>query len=105
MQYYTKILSLGQTLGNERNDLIKTGGWAPISIYGSQINGDILIVMIKVIEVKVTRYNTTGEEIQNIQWDNKGHELYKKPHYITENINGDICTSDMKGQAVVVVNK
>lgn len=77
MQYYTNILSLGQTLGNERNDLIKTGGWAPISIYGSQINGDILIVMIKVIEVKVIRYNTTGEEIQNIQWDNKGHELYK----------------------------
>lgn len=93
------------TLGNERNDFIKTGGWAPISIYASQINEDILVGMIKVIEVKVTRYNRTGEEIQNIQKDNKGHELYNKPHYITENINGDICTSDIKRQAVVVVDK
>nr|XP_034311356.1 uncharacterized protein LOC105342752 [Crassostrea gigas] len=84
---------------------IKTGDWEPLSIHSSHINGDILVGMIKVIEAKVTRYNKTGKEIQNIQRDNKGQELYRNPNYITENINGDICTSDYNKQAVVVVNK
>nr|XP_022306140.1 uncharacterized protein LOC111112704 [Crassostrea virginica] len=56
-------------------------------------------------EAKVTRYSKTGKEIQNIQRDNKGQGLYEYPHYITENINGDICTSDFRKQSVVVVNK
>ena len=56
-------------------------------------------------EAKVTRYNKAGKEIQNIQRDNQGQGLYDWPHYITENINGDICTSDYNKQAVVVVNK
>ena len=46
-----------------------------------------------------------GKEIQNIQRDNKGQKLYGYPHCITENINGDICTSDINKNAVVVVNK
>ena len=37
--------------------------------------------------------------------DNKGQELCSYPHYITENINGDICTSDYNKHAVVLVNK
>nr|XP_022336239.1 RING finger protein nhl-1-like [Crassostrea virginica] len=56
-------------------------------------------------EAKVSRYNTVGKEIQNIRRDNQGEELYSDPHYIAENINGDICTSDYDKQAVVVVNK
>ncbi|XP_078329848.1 uncharacterized protein LOC111113501 isoform X2 [Crassostrea virginica] len=83
-------------------ELIKTGDWTPVSIHSSRINGDILVGMR---EAKVTRYNNAGKEIQNIQRDNQGQELYKYPHYITENINGDICTSDWNKQAVVVVNK
>ncbi|XP_052684907.1 protein PML-like isoform X2 [Crassostrea angulata] len=90
---------------NTMTEFIKTGDWEPISIHSSHINGDILVGMIKDGEVKVTRYNKTGKEIQNIQRDNKGQELYSEPHYITENINGDICTSDYNKQAVVVVNK
>uniref|UniRef100_A0A8W8JBV0 B box-type domain-containing protein n=1 Tax=Magallana gigas TaxID=29159 RepID=A0A8W8JBV0_MAGGI len=86
-------------------EFIRTGDWVPISIHSSHINGDILVGMIKIGEAKVTRYNKTGKEIQNIQRDNKEQELYKYPHYITENINGDICTSDLHKDAVVVVNK
>ena len=56
-------------------------------------------------EAKVTRYSKTGKEIQNIQRDNQGQELYSDPRYIAENINGDICTSDYNKRAVVVVNK
>ena len=56
-------------------------------------------------EAKVTRYSKTGQEIQNIQRDNQGQELYRIPQYITKNTNGDICTSDLSKQAVVVVNK
>ncbi|XP_065921365.1 E3 ubiquitin-protein ligase TRIM71 isoform X1 [Magallana gigas] len=86
-------------------EFIRTEDWVPISIHSSHINGDILVGMVKDKEAKVTRYNKTGKEIQNIQRDNKEQELYKYPHYITENINGDICTSDINKPAVVVVNK
>ncbi|XP_034311356.2 tripartite motif-containing protein 2-like [Magallana gigas] len=91
--------------GNTITEFIKTGDWAPISIHSSNIDGDILVGMRKDGEAKVTRYNKTGKEIQNIQRGNKGQELYDYPHYITENINGDSCTSDTNKDDVVVVNK
>uniref|UniRef100_K1QIE4 Tripartite motif-containing protein 2 n=1 Tax=Magallana gigas TaxID=29159 RepID=K1QIE4_MAGGI len=93
------------TPDNSSTELIKTGDWEPISIHSSNINGDILVGMQTEREGKVTRYNKTGKEIQNIERDNKGQELYEGPIYITENINGDICVSDMHREAVVVVNK
>eukprot|EP00105_Crassostrea_gigas_P034243 XP_019918391.1 PREDICTED: uncharacterized protein LOC105317358 [Crassostrea gigas] len=86
-------------------EFIRTGDWKPLSIHSSHINGDILVGLRKDGEAKVTRYSKTGKEIQNIQRDNKGQRLYGDPQYITENINGDICTSDFNKQAVVVVNK
>nr|XP_034314525.1 protein PML-like [Crassostrea gigas]XP_034314526.1 protein PML-like [Crassostrea gigas]XP_034314527.1 protein PML-like [Crassostrea gigas]XP_034314529.1 protein PML-like [Crassostrea gigas] len=86
-------------------EFIKTGDWEPLCIHSSQINGDILVGMEKGVKAKVTRYNKTRKEIQNIPSDNKGQEIYSYPHYITENINGDICTSDYNKEAVVVVNK
>nr|XP_034312324.1 uncharacterized protein LOC105325788 [Crassostrea gigas] len=90
---------------NTVTEFIRTEDWEPISIQSSHINGDILVGMIKDGEAKVTRYNKTGKEIQNIQRDNQGQGLYSKPHYITENINGDICTSDFNQDVVVVVSK
>ena len=84
---------------------MKTRDWAPLSVHSSRINGDLLVGMYTNEEGKVTRYNKAGKETQNIQRDNQGQELYDYPHYITENINGDICTSDMNKFAVVVVNE
>ncbi|XP_078339401.1 uncharacterized protein LOC111106629 [Crassostrea virginica] len=86
-------------------DFIKTGDWEPISIHSSRITGDILVGMCKGEEAKVTRYNKAGKEIQNIQRDKEGQELYRCPYYITENINGDICTSDILKSKVEVINK
>ncbi|XP_062615973.1 tripartite motif-containing protein 2-like [Saccostrea cucullata] len=88
------------TQDNKITEFIKTGDWIPLSIHSSHINGDLLVGMAG----KVTRYNKTGKELQNIQRDSKGWELYSVPRYITENINGDICTSNYD-KGVVVVNK
>ncbi|XP_062589456.1 uncharacterized protein LOC134251102 [Saccostrea cucullata] len=106
------------TQDNNITEFIKTGDWLPLSIHSSHINGDLLVGMMKLTETKglfkmrkikkeskVTRYNKTGKELQNIQRDNKGQDLYGEPCYITENINGDICTSGYDKAAVVVVNK
>ncbi|XP_062587761.1 tripartite motif-containing protein 2-like isoform X3 [Saccostrea cucullata] len=92
------------TQDNNITEFIKTGDWRPLSIHSSHINGDLLVGMVTDEEAKVTRYNKTGKELQSIQRDNKGQELYGEPNYITENINGDICTSDYY-KGVVVVNK
>jgi sugar lactone lactonase YvrE len=70
-------------------------------IHSSRINGDILVGSIG----RVTRYDRTGRELQVIERDDKGQSMYAMPWYITENINGDILTSDMMKQAVVVVDK
>ncbi|XP_011430215.3 tripartite motif-containing protein 5-like [Magallana gigas] len=93
------------TPDNAITEFIKTGDWEPLSIHSYHINGDILVGMRKNRKGKVTRYNKTMTEIQNILRDNKGQALYGGPHYITENINGDVCVSDWDRRAVVVVDK
>ena len=93
------------TPDRKTTELIKIRNWDQISVHSSRINGDILVGMKTDKEAKVTRYSKTGKEIQNIQKDSKEQELYSEPRYITENINGDICTSDVSECAVVVVNK
>ena len=93
------------TLHKKIIELVKTGDWKPLSVHSSRSNGDILVGMMKQGKAKVTRYSMTGKEIQNIQRDSTGQEMYSNPHYITENINEDICTSDNVKNAVVVVNK
>ncbi|XP_078329165.1 uncharacterized protein LOC144623995 isoform X1 [Crassostrea virginica] len=107
MMYTDKNKNKIHRITPERKNInfTKTGDWTPLSIHSSNINGDILVGMYKVDKAKVTRYSKTGKELQNIQRDNQDRELYSFPHYITENINGDICTSDKKQHAVVVVEK
>eukprot|EP00105_Crassostrea_gigas_P041762 XP_019925910.1 PREDICTED: tripartite motif-containing protein 2-like [Crassostrea gigas] len=94
------------TPDNTITEFIKTEDWGPLSIHSSHINGDILVGMeTDDFKGKVTRYNKTGTEIQNIQRNNKGQALYITPHYITENMNGDVCVSDWDKHAIVVVDK
>jgi hypothetical protein len=93
------------TQGKTFTEFINTGGWRAISLYSSRINVDTLVAMGKDGEAKITRYNRTGRELQNIQRDNGGQSLYNCPIYITENINGDICVSEANKRTVVVVNK
>ena len=86
-------------------EFIKTGDWTPLSIHSSRINGNILVRKVKGKEAKLTRYSKAGKKIQCIQRTNEGQILFNEPHYITENINEDICISDCNKRAVVVVNK
>nr|XP_022337721.1 uncharacterized protein LOC111133541 [Crassostrea virginica] len=103
---YEKKVIYRITSDKKITEFIKTGDWNPLGVHSSHINGDILVWMFKDgAGAKVTRYSKTGQEIQNIQRDNKEQKLYSFPLSITENINGDICTSDFYKQAVVVVNK
>ncbi|XP_062620892.1 uncharacterized protein LOC134282504 [Saccostrea cucullata] len=79
--------------------------WIPQCIFSSPSTGDLLVGMLNTGTVtgKVVRYNSTGEIIQSIQYDNTGCELYSRPIYITENRNGDVIVSDI-GCVVVVTD-
>ncbi|XP_061171114.1 uncharacterized protein LOC133180660 [Saccostrea echinata] len=88
--------------------LIGTMCWEPHSIYTSKTNGDIIVGMAHDTDwevSKVTRYSAEGIKLQDIQKNENDENLFKSTRYITENINGDICTSDTRGEKVVVVTK
>ncbi|XP_062570317.1 uncharacterized protein LOC134232386 [Saccostrea cucullata] len=82
-----------------------TGEWRPWSIFASHYNGDILVGMKKNKEWKITRYNREGMSFHDIQKKDNGEELYSDVSYMTEKINGDICTSDIIAREMVVVNR
>lgn len=62
--------------------LIHTEDWTAFSVYFSTINGDLLLGMMK------------GER-----------EKVLESSYITENINGDVCVSDLFRRALIVTDK
>lgn len=105
--YHIKTLSkdmITTTTLIERTDLT----WKPRCVYISQFSGELLVGMHRedMKSGKVTRFNKSGKLIQTIQRDNMGHEKYSRPHYITENNNGDIVVSDFSSYfefGVVVV--
>ncbi|XP_062597796.1 uncharacterized protein LOC134259212 [Saccostrea cucullata] len=76
--------------------------WTPLCIYSSPFTGDLLVGMgtgyeeksLKYTNTKVSRYNTLGHNIQTIQYNDTGENLYYHPTYITENGNRDIVMSD-----------
>nr|XP_011445835.3 uncharacterized protein LOC105341171 [Crassostrea gigas] len=81
--------------------------WEPRCVYWSPSTGDLLVgTSYKHIwTFKITRYSQSGQLTQTIQHDNTGRELYKQPHYITENNNGDVVVSDYWSNAVVVTDR
>ncbi|XP_062570165.1 uncharacterized protein LOC134232224 isoform X2 [Saccostrea cucullata] len=85
--------------------LIKyTVPWKPQCVYSSLSTGDLLVGMRNTDSKtgKVLRYNSKGEIIQTIQFDNStGQGLYMEPIYITENRNGDVIVSDLDRGVVV----
>jgi hypothetical protein len=80
-----------------------TGKWSPLSVYSSHRTGDILVGMTTGTNKRVVRYNQEGRELWQSQCDAQGQPLYKFPMYITENLNGDTCTSDGGSNKAVVV--
>lgn len=53
---------------------------------------------------KVELYSRTYKKLNTFKKDYQGYDLYGEPLYIIENFNGDICVSDWKRKAVVVVD-
>lgn len=70
--------------------------WVPRCLYWSSFTKDLLVGMRNKESLigKITRYNQTGQLTQTIQNDITGLEMFQKPNYITNNINGDIVVSD-----------
>ncbi|XP_061171134.1 tripartite motif-containing protein 2-like [Saccostrea echinata] len=91
---------------NRRSSIFmkQTETWKPRCVFCSHLNGDILV---GTATGKVNRFNSTGQHIQTIQYNNKGGRLFKTPRYITENHNGDVIVSDFLDyiQGAVVVTE
>lgn len=80
----------------------KDSALKPVSVYCSPFTGDILVGVTKDNPRTgiVMHYNRHGEKTKEIQHNNNGQLLYRKPAYITENINGDIVVSDLNNVVV-----
>ncbi|XP_019930323.3 uncharacterized protein [Magallana gigas] len=86
---------------------LSTYMYQPWCVYSSPSTGNLLVGMVIFNYDKgtamVARYNQSGQLTQTIQQDNTGLRLYNRPHYITENNNGDVLVSDF--DALVVTER
>lgn len=104
-KYNINILSIGNTLGST---FIKGSdpAWRPRCLNFSQSTETLIVGMCRENPQtgKIGKYDHTGKQIQTIQYDIAGHDLYKSPIYITENQNEDVVVTDWLNHAVVVTD-
>jgi hypothetical protein len=106
---YTDDINKSVNLVNNKQiqPVVTLQGWAPLYVCCTT-RDDLLVTMLNDDEnqSKVVRYSGSTET-QTIQFDDQGHPLYSSGNikYISENRNLDVCVSDNKAKAVVVVNR
>nr|XP_034310537.1 uncharacterized protein LOC117684055 [Crassostrea gigas]XP_034310538.1 uncharacterized protein LOC117684055 [Crassostrea gigas] len=83
--------------------------WKPLCVYWSPSTGNLLVGIYNydTATSNVTWYNQSGQLTHTIKHDNIGMGLYRYPHYITENYNGDVVMSGcgLVSGAVVVTER
>jgi DNA-binding beta-propeller fold protein YncE len=100
-----------RTVNIVKNEKIRTmitlQGWRPRDVCSTSFD-DLLISMRSDDKkhFKIVRYSGSAEK-QTIQFDDQGRPLFscESVNYISENRNLDICVSDVKSEAVIVVNR
>ena len=90
---------------NDVDTILKTGHWKPTCVFSSPKNLDIFVGMVSDQYAKVGRFDKKGKALMDIHSDSQGRALLKYPLYLAENINSDICVSDVNKHAVIVLDK
>lgn len=98
------------TIEKEVTEFISTEDWVPKCVFCSKITKDIFVGTVKEtqgskIKSKIKRYDNDGLMIREYNKNMTKKRLYEFPTYICENKNEDVCTSDHRKKAVVVVSK
>lgn len=104
---YLSGVSVKRYLSESSSENFITGtnvdGWKARSIYASHRTGDVIVGLQNEGKGigKLAVYDNEGTYKQTIENDANDKPLYTWPRYITDNVNGDIVTSDWYGGIVV----
>ncbi|XP_062572008.1 uncharacterized protein LOC134233973 [Saccostrea cucullata] len=98
-----------KTLKEVKNGKIDTlfsiGEWNPDGItYTAAHEFLVCLLATDGSQSKVVRYSSSGDVLQEIQYDSLHKPLFKRAIYVVENGNGDICVLDLDKNAVTVVD-
>ncbi|XP_062595026.1 uncharacterized protein LOC134256394 [Saccostrea cucullata] len=93
-----------KVINGKVDTLFNTGEWNPYGISCTAAR-DFLVCLRKTdqTESKVVRKSSSGDVLQEIQYDSQYQPLFGKTNYVVENGNGDICVADKR--AITVVDK
>lgn len=103
---YMSGVSVKRYLSESSSENFITGtnvdGWKARSIYASHRTGDVIVGLQNEGKGigKLAVYDNKGTYKQTIENDANEKPLYTWPRYVTDNINGDIVTSDWYGGIV-----